>query len=72
MKLVKCPRCDLNYIQENEKYCKVCMRELKASRCRKKWSFVPFACGPALPEKMYAELLKEMQQNAWMTMAMMT
>jgi len=29
MKLVKCPRCDLNYITENEKYCKVCLRELK-------------------------------------------
>ena len=23
MKLVKCPRCELNYITENEKYCKV-------------------------------------------------
>ena len=23
MKLVKCPRCELNYIQENEKLCKV-------------------------------------------------
>ena len=22
MKLVKCPRCELNYIQENEKLCK--------------------------------------------------
>ena len=29
MKLVKCPRCDLNYIQETEKYCKVCLREMK-------------------------------------------
>ena len=29
MKLVKCPRCELNYITENEKYCKVCLRELK-------------------------------------------
>ena len=25
--LVKCPRCDLNYIQETEKYCKICQRE---------------------------------------------
>jgi hypothetical protein len=26
MKLIKCPRCELNYIQEGEKYCKVCYR----------------------------------------------
>ena len=25
----KCPRCDLNYITPSEKYCKVCMREMK-------------------------------------------
>ena len=25
----KCPRCDLNYITASEKYCKVCMREMK-------------------------------------------
>lgn len=29
MKLSKCPRCDLNYITETEKYCKVCLREMK-------------------------------------------
>lgn len=29
MKLVKCPRCELNYITESEKYCKVCLREMK-------------------------------------------
>ena len=29
MKLVKCPRCELNYITENEKYCKVCLREMR-------------------------------------------
>ena len=29
MKLVKCPRCDLNYILEGEKVCKVCQREMK-------------------------------------------
>jgi hypothetical protein len=29
MNLIKCPRCDLNYIREDEKYCKVCLRELK-------------------------------------------
>ena len=29
MKFVKCPRCELNYITESERYCKVCMREMK-------------------------------------------
>ena len=32
MQLIKCPRCDLNYIREDEKYCKVCMRELKGEK----------------------------------------
>ena len=32
MQLVKCPRCDLNYIREGEKYCKVCLRELKGEK----------------------------------------
>ena len=29
MNLIKCPRCDLNYITEDQKYCKVCLREMK-------------------------------------------
>ena len=29
MNLVKCPRCDLNYIREDEKYCKICLQEMK-------------------------------------------
>ncbi len=29
MKLLKCPRCDLNYIREDEKYCKICLQEMK-------------------------------------------
>jgi len=29
MKFVKCPRCELNYIREDEKNCPVCERELK-------------------------------------------
>ena len=29
MMFEKCPRCDLNYITASEKYCKVCMREIK-------------------------------------------
>ena len=29
MALRKCPRCELNYIRESEKYCEVCKREMK-------------------------------------------
>lgn len=29
MALTKCPRCELNYIQEGEGYCKICKREMK-------------------------------------------
>ncbi len=29
MKLVLCPRCELNYITGSEQYCKVCMQEMK-------------------------------------------
>lgn len=31
MQLRKCPRCELNYITPREKYCKVCLREMKGS-----------------------------------------
>ena len=29
MTLTKCPRCELNYITPDQKYCKVCLREMK-------------------------------------------
>lgn len=29
MGFIKCPRCELNYIQEGEQYCSVCKREMK-------------------------------------------
>ncbi len=29
MMFAKCPRCDLNYVTASERYCKVCMREMK-------------------------------------------
>lgn len=34
MKFVLCPRCELNYITETEKYCKVCLREMKGDAPR--------------------------------------
>ena len=32
MKFIKCPRCELNYIREDEGYCPVCKREMKGER----------------------------------------
>ena len=34
MAMRKCPRCELNYIREDERYCNVCMRELKRAQTR--------------------------------------
>lgn len=32
MNFMKCPRCDLNYIQEGEKMCRVCLSEIKGGK----------------------------------------
>ena len=31
MVFAKCPRCELNYITSSERYCKVCMRDMKGN-----------------------------------------
>lgn len=52
MILEKCPRCDLNYIKASEKYCKVCMRELKGDIQKEELELCS-VCNesPALPGK---------------------
>lgn len=66
MKLIKCPRCELNYITEGEKYCKVCMRELKGEQVQEEMELCSICnASPALPGKdVCLSCLKEMQQNA--------
>lgn len=52
MNLVKCPRCDLNYIQETEKYCKVCLREMKGEPAQDEMELCSVCnAAPALPGK---------------------
>ena len=52
MKLVKCPRCDLNYIREDEKYCKVCLREMKGEPTNDDMELCSVCnAAPALPGK---------------------
>ncbi len=50
MKLVKCPRCDLNYIQETEKLCKVCQRDMKGEQVSEEMEMCSVCnAAPALP-----------------------
>lgn len=62
MKLVKCPRCELNYIQETEKLCKVCLREMKGSRVEDEMELCSVCnAAPALPgHDVCLSCLKEM------------
>ena len=67
MKFVKCPRCELNYITETERYCKVCLREMKGDNAVDEVELCS-VCNeaPALPGRdMCLFCLKEMNgQNA--------
>ena len=65
MKLVKCPRCELNYIQEGEGYCKICKREMKGESRNDEIELCT-VCNeaPALPGKdVCLFCLKEMSQS---------
>lgn len=65
MRLIKCPRCELNYITEEEGYCKVCKREMKGERQRDEIELCT-VCNeaPALPGKdVCLFCLKEMNAN---------
>ena len=65
MNLVKCPRCDLNYIREDEKYCKVCLRELKGENSQDEVELCSI-CNeePALPGRdVCLFCLKEMNKS---------
>ncbi|MCE5342293.1 MAG: hypothetical protein LLF96_01705 [Eubacteriales bacterium] len=66
MKLVKCPRCELNYIQEGEKYCRVCYRELKGEQAPEEMELCSVCnASPALPGKdVCLSCLKEMHQSS--------
>ena len=52
MTLTKCPRCELNYITDGEKYCKVCRLEMKGEPVRDEIEMCTM-CGehPAMPGK---------------------
>ena len=62
MRLVKCPRCDLNYILDTEKLCKVCLREMKGSHVEDEMEMCSVCnAAPALPGRdVCLSCLKEM------------
>ena len=62
MNLVKCPRCDLNYILDTEKLCKVCLREMKGSHVEDEMEMCSVCnAAPALPgHDVCLSCLKEM------------
>jgi len=50
MMLVKCPRCELNYILENEEYCMVCQRERTGEPAQDEMELCSICnAAPALP-----------------------
>ena len=65
MNLVKCPRCDLNYILDTEKLCKVCLREMKGSHVEDEMEMCSVCnAAPALPGRdVCLSCLKEMNNS---------
>ncbi len=65
MTLRKCPRCDLNYITPDQKYCKVCLREMKGEGSTEEVELCSICNeAPALPGKdVCLFCLKEINQS---------
>ena len=65
MNLVKCPRCDLNYILDTEKLCKVCLREMKGNHVEDDMELCSVCnAAPALPgHDVCLSCLKEMSSS---------
>lgn len=65
MSLVKCPRCELNYMNDQDKYCKVCLREIHGEVPKEETEMCT-VCNdvPALPGKdVCLFCLKEMDSH---------
>lgn len=65
MNLVKCPRCDLNYILDTEKLCKVCLREMKGAHVEDEMELCSVCnAAPAMPgHDVCLSCLKEMSSE---------
>lgn len=68
MALTKCPRCELNYILDGEKYCTICRREIKGEVDKDSVDICP-VCNenPVLPGKDLCALCQKELGRADMT-----
>ena len=67
MGLVKCPRCELNYMLDTEKICSVCRREVRGESEQFEMVELCPECGenPVVPgQELCAYCLKELAQRA--------
>ena len=65
MGLIKCPRCELNYMPDTERYCTVCKREMRGEEDREDIEICP-ECGEhpvVLDEELCAVCLKEIHRQ---------
>ena len=66
MALVKCPRCELNYMNEGEKMCSVCRREVRGESEQEEMIELCSECGenPVVPgQELCAYCLKELARH---------
>ncbi len=65
MRFSKCPRCELNYIMPNERYCKVCTRDMRGSNAQDEIEMCSMCNeNPALPGRdICLFCLKEMDEQ---------
>ena len=51
MAIIKCPRCDINFIREEEGYCSICKREMRGEMPKDDAVEMCIECGehPAVP-----------------------
>ena len=67
MGLIKCPRCELNYMLDTEKICSVCRREVRGESEQFEMVELCSECGenPVVPgQELCAYCLKELAQRA--------
>lgn len=67
MSLIKCPRCELNYMLDTEKMCSVCRREVRGESEQYEMIELCSECGenPVVPgQELCAYCLKELAQRS--------
>lgn len=65
MSIIKCPRCDINFIREEEQHCSICKREMKGEMAKEDPVDMCIECGenPAAPgEELCAVCLNDRKE----------